>query len=100
MWSNGVNHADASVTAGDAYEPDGGWDQAQWISGGSAQTHSIVLATDVDWVKFTLSAPSEVVIETLGATGDTRMWLYDGGLNEVERNDDGNGLFSRDRPAV
>ena len=58
-----VYYADASATAGDAYEQDGSWDQAQWITSGSAQTHSIVPATDVDWVKLTLSAPSEVVIE-------------------------------------
>ena len=44
---------------------------------------------DVDWVKFTLDAESEVVLETSGAGGDTQMWLYDSTLTELEYNDDG-----------
>lgn len=79
----------------DSYEPDNSAGQAKSISSGSAQEHSICPAGDEDWVTFTLSEESGVAIETTGISGDTRMWLYDAGLNEVEYNDDGGeGLFS------
>ena len=41
-----------------------------------------------------------MVIETSGPSGDTRMWLYDSNLNQLEYNDDGGrGLLSLiDRP--
>jgi putative hemolysin len=85
-----------TITGGDAYEPDNTWEQATLISDGSPQTHSIVPAADVDWVMFTLSAESEVVIETSGASGDTRMWLYDSDLTELEYDNDGGAdSFSR-----
>jgi len=81
---------------GDAYEPDDTSGQANWIYDGSPQTHSICPVGDEDWVKFELTVESEVVIETSGPSGDTRMWLYDSSLNEVEYDeDDGSGLFSR-----
>ena len=52
-------------------------------------------ASDVDWVKFTLSANSEVRLETSGSSGDTQMWLYDSNLNQIEfDDDDGTGRFS------
>jgi len=55
-----------------------------------------VPATDVDWVKFSLGVETGVVIQTSGASGDTRVWLYDSRLNEIEFNDDGgSGFFSR-----
>jgi hypothetical protein len=91
-----VYYADAGSSGVDSYEPDDTSGQAQWIFDGSAQTHSIVPVGDVDWVKFSLSDESEVVIETSGTSGDTRMWLYDGSLNELEYSDDeGSDLFSR-----
>lgn len=81
---------------GDAYEPDDTFGQANDILSGSPQTHSIAPATDVDWVWFSLSEESEVVIETSGPSGDTRMWLYDSSLNEIEYDDDGGSEnFSR-----
>lgn len=80
----------------DLYEPDDTDSQANWIYDGSPQAHKIVPAADVDWVKFTLATESEVVIETSGDTGDTRMWLYDNSLNQIEYdNDDGIDSFSR-----
>jgi C1A family cysteine protease len=91
-----VYYAVAASSVGDSYELDDTWDQANWIYDGSSQTHSIVPTGDVDWVKFSLSAQSEVVIETSGVSGDTRMWLYDTNLYELEYNDDGgSGWFSR-----
>jgi hypothetical protein len=85
------------TTAGsDAYEPDDTWDQASWIWDETPQTHRIAPVGDVDWVKFSLNTESEVVLETLGPSGDTRMWLYDSNLTELEYDDDdGTGAFSR-----
>jgi len=75
--------------AGDGYEPDGDSGQANWISSGSPQNHSIVPATDTDWGKFQLDATSAITLETSGSTGSgTRMWLYDSNLNELEYSDD------------
>jgi len=80
----------------DSYEPDDTYAQASQIASGSPQNHSIVPATDVDWVSFSLSEESEVVIETSGSSGDTRMWLYDSSVTQLEYDDDdGAGNFSR-----
>ncbi len=85
-----------SCGVGDSYEPDDNWSQATVITSGQNQTHSIVPIGDEDWVRFTLSTTSDVVIETSGPTGDTRIWLYDSGLGEIEFDDDhGSGLFSK-----
>ena len=74
-------------SAADAYEPDDDYGQAKTLSG--VQTHSIKPTTDVDWLMFSLSESSEVILETQGPSGyDTRMWLYDSGLNQVEYSDD------------
>ncbi len=79
-----------SSASGDNYEPDDTWEQAQWIFPGSPQEHSIDPATDIDWVKFTLAEESQVILATSGPIGhDTRMWLYDETLTEIEYNDDG-----------
>ena len=81
---------------GDPYEPDNTCDLAKTILPGVPQTHGIVPANDADWLKFTLTELSSVVLETSGTSGNTRMWLYsDCGGTLVEYNDDGNGLFSR-----
>ncbi len=53
----------------DAYEPDDEWYQASLIStDGTAQQHSLS-RTDVDWVKFMLEAPSEVVVQSRQLVG-------------------------------
>jgi peptidyl-Lys metalloendopeptidase len=73
----------------DAYEVDNTAGQAKWINSGSPQTHSIVPTNDLDWVKFQLTNPSAVVLETSGPTdSDTRMWLYNSGLTQINHNDD------------
>ena len=85
-----------SQVSGDSYEPDDSYYQASTISEGEAQKHSIVPANDVDWIKFTLSSTSVVVIETSGTSGDTRMWLYDSSLKLIEYDDDGGvGYWSK-----
>jgi hypothetical protein len=87
------------VIAGDRYENDNSASRATAIAtNGTPQTHSIHTGSDVDWVKFTLTERSNIVIETSGASGDTRMWLYgpNSSSREIAFNDDGgSGLFSR-----
>ena len=80
--------ATSTTASGDSYEPDDTWEQASWIYDGVSQTHSIEPEGDVDWLKFTVAVDSEIVLETSGAPGDTVMWLYDSGLNELEYDDD------------
>jgi hypothetical protein len=86
-------------THAEGYEPDNNSGQAKRINSGEAQTHSIIPATDHDWVKFTLDQTSGIVLETSGADplDDTRLWLYDGSLNEIDYHDDisTNNLNSR-----
>ena len=61
----------------DLYEPDNSPAEAKVISSGISQAHSITPTTDEDWVKFTLTTPSAVILETSGTTiADTRMWLF------------------------
>ena len=85
-----------SSPSGDSYEPDDSSAQATNITSGSPQTHSIYPVGDEDWFSFTLATPSEVLLETSGTNGnDTRMWLYDSNLSQIEYNDDGGaGYFS------
>jgi len=93
-------YTDFEHSADDAYEVDDIYTQASTITPGSPQTHSINDGgMDVDWVTFTLSGISDVVIETNGVSGDTRMWLYDSSgvpTTSIRYDDDGgNGTFSR-----
>jgi len=79
-----------------AYEPNNNATQAVTLLAGQAQTHSICPAGDEDWVTFTLTSPSAILLETSGVSGDTIMWLYDSSLNQIEYNDDnGIGAFSK-----
>ncbi|MHA1287493.1 MAG: BspA family leucine-rich repeat surface protein [Candidatus Thorarchaeota archaeon] len=79
----------------DTYEPDDNYVDANWIYDGSPQAHSIAPVGDEDWVKFTLASESGVTLETSGSSGDTRMWLYNSILSEIEFNDDrSEDLFS------
>lgn len=91
---------DVSVpSAKDAYEPDDQPEDASQLTPGVVQLHSIGDGgADKDWATFSLSTVKSVTIETWGAEGDTRIWLYvsEGGyLNEITSDDDtGIGLFS------
>ena len=80
----------------DAFEPDDTADTAKAIVLGTAQTHSIKPASDQDWVTFTLSAPTNVRIETSGpAGGDTFVRLYNAAKTEIGNDDDsGVGYYS------
>ena len=94
-----VPWVNAIISAGvpDSHEPDDTYSQAPWIYDGSPQqNHSISPADDVDWFKFSLSTESQVIIETSGSSGDTRMWLKDSGLFHIAYDDNGGiDLFSR-----
>ncbi len=80
----------------DAYEPDDTYEAASVIDAGSIQRRSIVPAADADWVRFGIEGVSQVVIETSGAAGDTRMRLYDENMIEIDFDDDsGVDHFSR-----
>ena len=88
-------YSDSGESCEDSFENDDSSNQANNINDGDQQTHSICPSGDEDWVKFTLAAESAVQIETSGPSGDTVMWLYDSGINQLEFNDDGGaGLFS------
>jgi hypothetical protein len=95
IWT-GLVDIQMSCPEGDPYEPDNFWNLANWIYNNSPQTHNIIPLGDSDWVKFTLTQQTGVVLETNGPSGDTELWLYDNGLGEVDYDDDdGNGYFSR-----
>lgn len=81
---------------GDSYEPDNSAGEANPITSGSPQTHSIVPVGDEDWVTFTLPSNAGITLETTGASGgDTRMWLYNSSLIEIDFDDDsGTDWFS------
>ena len=85
-------------TAGNTnnYEPDNGPGQAKFITSGAPQARSIVPQTDVDWVKFQLTATSGVLLETTGPLpSDTRISLFNSSLVPIEYNDDdGSGFYS------
>ncbi len=88
--STGVAVTVTLPIAQDSYEPDNSSASAKSITNGSSQTHSIHVPTDEDWLTITLPEAAEnIVIETNGASGDdTRLWLYDSGLQELASNDD------------
>jgi PKD repeat protein len=87
------------VNCSDPYEPDDDSTQTTSLFPGEPQTHSICPVGDEDWYAFTLIVTStvtyDVVLETSGPIGDTRMWLYDSGLTQIDYNDDFNDLWSR-----
>jgi V8-like Glu-specific endopeptidase len=97
--SNVVVVADETLTVGDCsdgWENDDGWSTASHYSPGVPQNHDLCPIGDLDWVSFSLSQPSAVVLETFAAAGDTEMWLYNSGLGLIEYdNNDGGGNLSR-----
>ena len=81
--------------APDAYEFDGTAATAKTIANGQTQNHSMHVAGDVDWVKFTVggTGASSVRIETSGASGDTQMWLFGpNGVGTLVAYDDESGV--------
>lgn len=88
-----------STCTPDAWEPDDTPGQASGLIPSAQQTHSICPVGDEDWGTFTLGAAAHGWQVSLATSGggpdDTRLWLYDAGLNQVEfDDDDGPGLYS------
>jgi len=80
----------------DIYEPNDSAETAKEILNNILQNHSLHVANDQDWMSFDIdSEVTNLTIETSGDSGDTRLWLYDSTISELEFNDDTNGLFSR-----
>ena len=93
----GVLNGVTQPSVADSFEPDNTDATAKPITLGTTQIHSIRPVGDVDWVKFVLSTPSAVVLETApgAATGDTEMWLYNSSLQLIRYSDDeGTGAYS------
>ncbi len=88
-----------AVPTGDVFEVDDSPGLASTLAtDGTPATHSIHVGSDVDWMTFTLDIRSDVVLQTSGVSGDTRMWLHgpDNAASLIEYDDDGGvGLFSR-----
>lgn len=94
--SSSWDAAPIQINRCDSYEVDDTWSQAKWLYSGTPQTHDIVPVTDIDWAKFSLSGLSGVVLQTAGSSGDTRMWLYNSSLSQIDYDDDsGIGTFSK-----
>ncbi len=86
----------------DGFEPDNDAAQAKLIAPGQSQQRSIIPIGDVDWVQFTLSTRSAIVLETSGPdpgpANDTQLRLFDANLNQIDYNDDidwPNNAYSR-----
>jgi Leucine-rich repeat (LRR) protein len=81
----------------DAYENDDDFASARSITPGASQNHSIFPMGDADYTKFTLAAPSSIVLETSGVDGyDTEIALYDASHKLIGYdNDSGSFLYSR-----
>lgn len=78
----------------DNYEPDDGWySSSQMAPPSDFQTHDIIPATDEDWIYFTVSEESNVILETNGSSGDTVITLYNSSLGFIEENDDGGANY-------
>lgn len=87
------------VLTPDAFEVDDTWQAARpHPTTGAAHVHSIHTDGDVDWIRFSLAAPADVVVQTDGPDGDTRLSLYAAAdpTEPIASNDDGGaGYFSR-----
>jgi hypothetical protein len=79
----------------DSYEPDNSSGAARVLTNGSVQNHNIIPVGDQDWVVFTISEPSAIILRTDGPSGaDTILWLYNSAMTQLAYNDDGNGAYS------
>jgi M6 family metalloprotease-like protein len=76
--------------SGDIYEDDDNYGDANLITSGVPQDHSIDPVGDDDWVTFTLTEESAVTLLTDGELyDDTRLYLYDdSGSGLIEYDDD------------
>ena len=83
-----------SCSAGDAYEDDDSFIQANEIGDGETQDHSILPAGDEDFVWFDLAAAFNSISLNTGGSGDTQLYLYDSTFTQIDYDDDGLGALS------
>ena len=94
--SENLAASSTSCFAADEYEPDNSAAQAVTLAPGAPQNHTIVPASDADWVAFTLSQTSGIVLTTAGSTGNTVLTLMNANGAPLMINDDyGNTFFSQ-----
>ena len=103
-WTTGwgATFGGRPTKAGDRYEPDNSKSAAQVIRNGKTQIHCIHEARNADWVKFTVGGAGalNLKLDTVGASGNTEMWLYNASNRQIAYDDDsGPGSFSRIRVA-
>lgn len=67
--------------------PDDNPQNAIPLSTNTPQSHTISPASDVDWFQFRLNESSGILLKT-NTDGDTRLWLFDSNLSQVDYNDD------------
>jgi len=85
-----------AVMAPDAYEVDNTLATAKTITVNDVpQTHSIHNLGDQDWVKFTLSSITNLVITSGGVSGNTSLSLYKASGTRLAYNNDSSGTFAR-----
>lgn len=89
----------ATQYAPDAYEVDNHASQARSIANGQTQSRSIHVAGDMDWAKIWIggNGARNLVVETRGTSGDTKMRMIRGSTGRRVGYDDnsGAGSFSR-----
>jgi pimeloyl-ACP methyl ester carboxylesterase len=91
-----TNSGQTILAIADAYEPDDSYTFAKPILNRVPQTRSIAPARDVDWAQFTATVKSSIVLETIGPSGDTQLWLANSSRNTLAYDDDsGINGFSR-----
>ena len=103
-WTTGwgATFGGRPTKAGDRYEPDNSKSAAKVIRNGKTQIRCIHAAGNADWVKFTVGGGGalNLKLETVGASGNTEMWLYNASGRQIAYDDDsGSGSFSRIRVA-
>jgi len=85
----------ATITP-DSYEADNSFATAKTITlNAAAQTHNIHVRGDADFVKFTLTTSTSVVLTTAGSAGDTELRLYNSSYRQLAYNNDSGGTFSQ-----
>jgi hypothetical protein len=97
-WDDLLRNYYSGPRLNDAFEPDDSPAQASTLVPGQVQTHSIgAVGRDVDWMRFTTTGVANVIVQTSGPEGDTRLWLYSSGdlNNPLAFNDDHTDRFSR-----
>jgi hypothetical protein len=80
----------------DAYEVDNTLATAKTFTVNSTtQAHSIHAVGDQDWIRFTLTDATNVLLTTAGTAGDTELTLYNAAGVQLAYNNDYSGTFAR-----